>query len=77
MQDLLASWKEVLDSCRLIFYRAVSLNQNTLFAGTNPPLDRTDNRLRTIPFPTKRPTFSEVKRVIANLSAVEVLGNFC
>jgi len=34
-----------------------------VFGGTNPPIDRKDDRIRRIPFPTRRPTFSEVKRV--------------
>ena len=33
-----------------------------------------DARIRTIPFPTRRPTFNEVKRVHQELSSVQVLG---
>ena len=35
-----------------------------------------DPRLRSIPFATRRPTFNEVKRVHAELSTVEILGEF-
>lgn len=33
-----------------------------------------DSRIRTIPFPTRRPTFNEVKRVHQELSSVQLLG---
>ena len=33
-----------------------------------------DSRIRTIPFPTRRPTFKEVKRVHQELSSVQLLG---
>ncbi|CAG7835217.1 unnamed protein product [Allacma fusca] len=75
VQDLLAAWKEKIDQCELIFYRAVSFNRNILFGGQNPPLDKSDARLKTIPFQTKRPTFSEVKRVLAVLTTIELLGD--
>lgn len=33
-----------------------------------------DSRIRSIPFPTRRPTFNEVKRVHQELSSVQLLG---
>lgn len=34
-----------------------------IFGGDAPPLDMHDSRIRKIPFMTRRPTFSETKRV--------------
>lgn len=74
IQDITQVWEEHFKSCQLIFYRATSSNKNALFSGKNAVLTRNDERLRTIPFPTKRATFNEVKRVHEVLSKVEILG---
>lgn len=59
----------------MILYRAVGpQNRTMLFGGKNPPLDKNDLRLRPLPFPTKRATFNEVKRVYDILSTIEVYG---
>jgi len=74
IQGITELWEEQIKSCQLIFYRATSSNKNALFSGKNSVLIRNDERLRTIPFPTKRATFNEVKRVHEVLSKVEILG---
>lgn len=74
IQDITEVWEDHFKSCQLIFYRATSSNKNALFSGKNAVLTRNDERLRTIPFPTKRATFNEVKRVHEVLSKVEILG---
>lgn len=74
VQDIMESWSSQLGSCGLILYRAVGHNGNVLFSGRNPPLSKTDSRLRTIPFATRRATFSEVKRVHDILTNVEMYG---
>lgn len=73
VQELLSSWKSIIGSS-LVFYKAVSANANMLFTGKNPPLKKDSKSLRTIPFPTKRPTFNEVKRVHSLLTTVHVYG---
>ncbi|PNF15842.1 hypothetical protein B7P43_G09890 [Cryptotermes secundus] len=75
VQDIMESWSSQLDTCGLILYRAVGHNGNVLFSGRNPPLSKTDSRLRTIPFATRRATFSEVKRVHGILTSVEMYGS--
>lgn len=76
VQDLLESWTSQLANSSLVLYRAVGpYNRSVLFGGKNPPLDKNDPRLRPIPFPTRRATFSEVKRAYDILSAVEVYGS--
>lgn len=76
MQDILESWSTYINSSSLILYRAVGpYNRTILFGGKNPPLDKNDSRLRPVPFPTRRATFSEVKRVYDILSTMEIYGN--
>ncbi len=75
IQDILSSWKSELSSCSLIFFRAVSGNRKILFSAKPSPressiLDRNDPRLISIPFPTRRATFKEVKRVHEVLSTM-------
>lgn len=74
IQELMESWKPRLALCKLIFYLAKTHNRSTLFSGKSAVLNVNDSRLRTIPFPTRRPKFSEVKRVYELLSAVYVHG---
>ena len=60
----------------MIFYRAVGpCNRTVLFGGKNAPLDKSDRRLRPLPFPTGRATFSEIQRVYDVLSNIEIYGN--
>uniref|UniRef100_A0A0A9W064 Ankyrin repeat and zinc finger domain-containing protein 1 n=1 Tax=Lygus hesperus TaxID=30085 RepID=A0A0A9W064_LYGHE len=64
IQELMKTWGPDIVKCDLIFYRAVGRsNMSSLFGGPSAPLLKADPRLRTIPFPTRRPTFSEVQRV--------------
>eukprot|EP00092_Neocalanus_flemingeri_P017170 GFUD01018567.1.p1 GENE.GFUD01018567.1~~GFUD01018567.1.p1 ORF type:complete len:683 (+),score=220.78 GFUD01018567.1:36-2084(+) len=74
IQGITELWEEHFKACQLIFYRATSSNKNALFSGKTPVLTRNDERLRTIPFPTKRATFNEVKRVHEVLGKIEILG---
>ena len=74
VQGTLESWRSELDQCQLLFYRAASSNQTILFGGKNPPLERADGRLRSIPFPTRRATLKEVQRVCQCLATVEIIG---
>ncbi|XP_042206876.1 ankyrin repeat and zinc finger domain-containing protein 1-like isoform X2 [Homarus americanus] len=74
IQELMESWKTHLTNCDLIFYNAKHHNRSTLFSGKTPILNIQDNRLRKIPFTTKRAKFSEVKRIFGLLSEILVHG---
>ncbi|XP_067650118.1 tRNA endonuclease ANKZF1-like [Haliotis asinina] len=74
VQDLLATWSDHLKKCDLIFLRAPSFNRLMFYAGKNPPFKKDDFRIRTVPFPTRRPTLNEVKRVHQMLASVECYG---
>ncbi|XP_019945650.2 tRNA endonuclease ANKZF1 isoform X2 [Paralichthys olivaceus] len=74
IQDLLVTWAEHLKEAAAVFIRASSYNKTIFFSGLAAPLDKKDPRIRTIPFPTRRATFREVKRVHEVLSTVHVYG---
>lgn len=75
VQEILESWSPHLTKSSLILYRAVGpFNRTILFGGKKAPLEKSDDRLRPLPFPTRRATLSEVKRVYDVLSNVEIYG---
>lgn len=75
MQEILESWSMHINNSSAILYRAVGPhNRTVLFGGKNPPLDKNDFRIRPLPFPTRRATFREVKRVYDILSTMEIYG---
>lgn len=75
IQDLISSWSEYIQKCDRIFLRAPSFNRKIFFAGKNPPFLKDDLRIRLIPFPTRRPTFNEVRRVYETLASIECYGD--
>lgn len=77
VQELLTSWTDNLKRCDLIFLRAPSYNQQMLFNGKSNPLSRNDQRIRIVPFHTRRPTHNETRRVHEMLASVECYGNEC
>lgn len=76
IQEIAQKWEAQLEQCQLIFFRAASSNKSVLFGGKTPPLNKNDERLRTIPFPTKRATFSELKRVQERLAVVDIFADW-
>ena len=74
IKKLLIEWSGHLKSCDSIFLRAPGSNQKSLFAGKDSPLNKHDVRLHMVPFPTRRPTFNEVKRVHEILATVYCYG---
>ncbi|KAF5886283.1 ankyrin repeat and zinc finger domain-containing protein 1 isoform X1, partial [Clarias magur] len=72
IQDLLKSWAEYLTQAEAIFLRTPKYNRSVFFGGRGAPLGRKDSRIRSIPFATRRATFSEVTRVHDVLSTVQV-----
>ncbi|XP_044760644.1 ankyrin repeat and zinc finger domain-containing protein 1-like isoform X2 [Coccinella septempunctata] len=76
IQDIVEQWKTEIGESSVIFYRAPGpYNRSVLFGGPKPILDRSDNRLRTIPFSTRRATFAEVQRVHQLLITTNLYGN--
>jgi len=50
--------------------QAPGVNAAAIFGGDAPAVARADPRLRSVPFPTRRPTFTEAKRVARTLLTV-------
>ncbi|XP_029173254.1 ankyrin repeat and zinc finger domain-containing protein 1-like [Nylanderia fulva] len=76
VQEILESWSTHINNSSAVLYRAVGPhNRTVLFGGKNPPLDKNDFRIRPLPFPTRRATFREVKRVYDILSTMEIYGS--
>eukprot|EP00038_Savillea_parva_P009551 m.184273 g.184273 ORF g.184273 m.184273 type:complete len:645 (-) comp16091_c0_seq1:727-2661(-) len=68
--SLLQSWAREISRCDIIFLQAPITTRRWFFTGKGAVLSASDNRIRRMPFPTKRPTLKEVLRVFAKLSAV-------
>eukprot|EP00117_Sycon_ciliatum_P040962 scpid39407/ scgid30036/ Ankyrin repeat and zinc finger domain-containing protein 1; Zinc finger protein 744 len=64
---LFQQWSEHIAAASLIFLRVPLYQRPVFFAGRTPLLEKGSPRIRTIPFPTRRPTFREVQRVHTNL----------
>jgi len=66
------TWASLIADCDSIFIRAPSSFKHIFFSGKPAPLNRTDPRVRSIPFMTRRPTFAEVQRVFNLLTSFEL-----
>lgn len=72
IHDLLESWAGYLKEANAIFLRAPSYNKTIFVGGRGAPMDKKDQRVRVLPFATRRATFSEVRRVFDLLSTLHV-----
>lgn len=73
IQGLLTSWKDdYISQCSHIFLRAPHHQKGVFYDGKTAPFIKRDARIRGIPFPTRRPTFNELKRVWKELYSVEI-----
>ncbi|KAK9810990.1 hypothetical protein WJX73_003812 [Symbiochloris irregularis] len=70
IQTLLLAWKEHLKTAALIFVHAPAANSAPLYSTEPRVLTRGDERIRGVPFNTRRPTFSETQRVMKLLLTV-------
>ncbi|XP_022185087.2 ankyrin repeat and zinc finger domain-containing protein 1 [Nilaparvata lugens] len=73
VQEILANWSKDIAGCHFVFIRAVGPNnQSILFSGKQASLQKNDPRIRKIPFPTRRATFNETRRVHSLLTSIDV-----
>ncbi|KAL1268088.1 hypothetical protein QQF64_033451 [Cirrhinus molitorella] len=72
IHDVLESWAEYLKEASAIFLRAPSYNKSIFFGGREAPLDKKDQRVRVLPFATRRATFREIQRVFDLLSTLHI-----
>ncbi|KAJ4473690.1 hypothetical protein J3R30DRAFT_3510836 [Lentinula aciculospora] len=72
IRNLLTDWEEEIYDCELIFIRASGANRKIFMDYEGSALSKGDQRLRTFPFPTRRPTQSELSRCLQELTRVKV-----
>lgn len=72
IRNLLNEWSDDLDDCERIWIRASTSNKRIFFDYEDTPIQKGDDRLRTYPFPTRRPTQSEIVRCLAELTRVKI-----
>ncbi|CUA78167.1 VMS1 homolog C1827,04 [Schizosaccharomyces pombe 972h-] [Rhizoctonia solani] len=71
IQGLLAEWSEDVRNSERIFFRASVSNRKMFWDWDNSPIKKGDERLRTFPFPTRRPTQAELMRCLIELTRVK------
>eukprot|EP00761_Pharyngomonas_kirbyi_P007951 gb/GECH01007962.1/.p1 GENE.gb/GECH01007962.1/~~gb/GECH01007962.1/.p1 ORF type:complete len:319 (+),score=80.31 gb/GECH01007962.1/:1-957(+) len=72
IRDLLQNeWKQYISEANAIFLHSPGRNSN-LFFYSGSPLSRKDTRIRGVPFSTRKPTLSEVKKSFQELATVEI-----
>ncbi|CEP62824.1 Vms1p LALA0_S06e04676g [Lachancea lanzarotensis] len=72
IQQLLNQWQPYLKKCQNIFIRAKSTSDRKIFIDSNTCLDKNDQRIRSFPFTTKRPTGHELKKAWCQLTYLHV-----
>lgn len=72
IRELLNSWKDHIASSELIFLRASKTSHRIFYNYEDAILQRRDPRIRTFPFPTRRPTQAELVRCFSELTRVKV-----
>ena len=72
IRELLTSWKEYIETSELIFLRAGKTSQRIFYDYKEAVLTTKDLRMRTFPFPTRRPTQAELIRCFTELTRVKL-----
>ncbi|KAG9312931.1 hypothetical protein JVU11DRAFT_6365 [Chiua virens] len=72
IRNLLRDWAEDIHECERIFIRASVSNRRIFLDYEGCVVNKGDGRLRTFPFPTRRPTQAELARCLQELVQVKV-----
>ncbi|KAF8557784.1 hypothetical protein OG21DRAFT_1536863 [Imleria badia] len=72
IRNLLQDWAEDIHECERIFIRASVSNRRIFLDYEGCVISKGDDRLRTFPFPTRRPTQAELGRCLQELVQVKV-----
>ncbi|KAL0580606.1 hypothetical protein V5O48_001431 [Marasmius crinis-equi] len=72
IRNLIESWAEEINDCELIFIRASGSNRRIFMDYDGCIITKGDHRLRTFPFPTRRPTQSEITRCLNELTNAKI-----
>ncbi|CAI2172415.1 14514_t:CDS:2 [Funneliformis geosporum] len=73
IRALIGQWKSMIEESELIFVHAPSANKNIIYNYEESVLKKDDKRIRSFPFSTKRPTFTELRRSYIELTRIKVL----
>eukprot|EP00039_Didymoeca_costata_P007494 m.100517 g.100517 ORF g.100517 m.100517 type:complete len:658 (+) comp13711_c0_seq1:94-2067(+) len=70
--ELINAWKSDVDNCGLVFVQAPVRSRIVFFGNSKSPglLDKTDSRIRPVPFATGRPNLTELVRCHSMLAAI-------
>ncbi|KAI0255834.1 hypothetical protein BJV78DRAFT_1173686 [Lactifluus subvellereus] len=71
IRDLLSDWADEIHQCERIWIRASASNRRIFLDYDGAVITKGDERLRTFPFPTRRPTQSELERCLLELTRVK------
>ncbi|QHS72267.1 Vms1p [Saccharomyces paradoxus] len=72
IQGVLRDWEPYLSKCDNIFIRARNVSDRKIFTD-NTILNKDDERIKSFPFTTSRPTVLELKRAWCELSYLKIL----
>ncbi|KAG6813828.1 hypothetical protein H0H92_006772 [Tricholoma furcatifolium] len=72
IRNLISEWSEEINACERIWIRASGSNRKIFMGYDDAIISKGDDRLRTFPFPTRRPTQSELARCLLELTRVKV-----
>ncbi|TYJ59242.1 hypothetical protein B9479_000231 [Cryptococcus floricola] len=72
IRALMIDWAEDLEASERIFIRASTHGKKSFWGYEGAVLDKGDERIRTFPFPTRRPTLQELLRCWHELTRVRV-----
>ncbi|KAJ7746875.1 hypothetical protein DFH07DRAFT_831634 [Mycena maculata] len=72
IRNLIQDWAEEIDGCERIWIRASGTNRKIFIDYEGCVIEKGDGRLRTFPFPTRRPTQSELSRCLLELTRAKV-----
>ncbi|THU91511.1 hypothetical protein K435DRAFT_780677 [Dendrothele bispora CBS 962.96] len=72
IRNLIEDWSDEINECELIFIRASGSNRKIFLDYDGSIISKKDDRLRTFPFPTRRPTQSELSRCLLELTKAKV-----
>lgn len=72
IRALLTEWEDDIQLCERIFIRASTHGKKSFWGYDGAVLDKTDERIRSFPFPTRRPTQQELLRCWHELTRVKV-----
>ncbi|KAH9176052.1 hypothetical protein EDB89DRAFT_2092409 [Lactarius sanguifluus] len=72
IRNLLSDWVDEINQCERIWIRASVSNRKIFLDYDDAVITKGDERLRTFPFPTRRPTQSELERCLFELTRVKI-----